>query len=429
MAPEGRRRPRSTRLRVYIVDDSRTQAEIARGILEQEGHEVSVSLSSVEALREIPAQHPDCVLMDIMMPELDGHELCRRLRALPELSETKLVMVSAKAYHYERRRALEMGADGFFQKPLDPALFPADLGRLVADTLTVEFWGTRGTLPISRSDSVRYGGNTSCVSVSFPDGRLFVFDAGTGIKALSDALSAEKRARIDTYLFLSHAHWDHINALPFFAPLYSVGNRIEISGPAQADRTLRELLSAQMDSVYFPITAREFAADVHYRELREGDFEIGRERIRTMLLSHPGSCLGYRLEHGDRSICYVTDNELYPPDSPFHSPEYVEQLADFVRDADLLITDCAYTDEEYPERVNYGHSCVSQVVDLACRAHVEQLCLMHHDPDQTDADIDAKLTRAQELIAARGASTVASAPTALSALDLARIPRKSSRSV
>jgi len=108
MAPEGRRRPRSTRLRVYIVEDSRTQAEIARGILEQAGHEVSVSLSSVEALREIPAQHPDCVLLDIMMPELDGHELCRRLRALPELSETKLVMVSAKAYHYERRRALEM---------------------------------------------------------------------------------------------------------------------------------------------------------------------------------------------------------------------------------------------------------------------------------------------------------------------------------
>jgi phosphoribosyl 1,2-cyclic phosphodiesterase len=348
---------------------------------------------------------------------------------LPELSETKLVMVSTKAYHYERRRALEMGADGFFQKPLDPARFAADLGRLVADTLTVDFWGTRGTLPISRRDSVRYGGNTSCVSVSFPDGRLFVFDAGTGIKALSDALSAEKRARIDTYLFLSHAHWDHINALPFFAPLYSVGHRIEISGPAQADRSLRELLSAQMDSVYFPISAREFAADVHYRELREGDFEIGRERIRTMLLSHPGSCLGYRLDHGDRSICYVTDNELYPPDSQFHSPEYGEQLTDFVRDADLLVTDCAYTDEEYPERVNYGHSCVSQVVDLACRAHVKHLCLIHHDPDQTDQDIDAKLTRARELIAARGASTVASAPTAGSALELARTPPRSSRSV
>jgi len=406
------------RLRVYIVDDSRTQAEIARGLLEREGHQVQVSFSSRAALQEIPAHRPDCVLMDIMMPELDGHELCRRLRAQPELASTKLVMVSAKAYHYERRRALEMGADGFFQKPLDPARFAGELGRLVADTLTVGFWGVRGTLPISRRDSIRYGGNTSCVSVSFPDERLFVFDAGTGIKALSDALSASKRARIDTYLFISHAHWDHINALPFFAPLYSVGHRIEITGPAQADRSLRELLSAQMDSVYFPITAREFAADVHYRELREGEFEIGRERIRTMLLSHPGSCLGYRLEHGGRSICYVTDNELYPPDSPFHSPEYVEQLADFVRGADLLITDCAYSDEEYPQRVNYGHSCVSQVADLACRAGAKQLCLMHHDPDQSDAAVDAKLARTQALIAARGAATLASAPAELSEIEL-----------
>jgi phosphoribosyl 1,2-cyclic phosphodiesterase len=416
--PGGAEAPEHTRLRVYIVDDSRTQAEIARGLLEHAGHQVQVNHSSVAALAEIPRERPDCVLMDIMMPELDGHELCRRLRPLPELTGTKLVMVSAKAYHYERRRALEMGADGFFQKPLDLARFAGDLQRLVADTLTVGFWGVRGTLPISRRDSLRYGGNTSCASVSFPDGRLFVFDAGTGIKALSDALAASKRVRIDTYLFISHAHWDHINALPFFAPFYQVGHRIEISGPAQADLSLRELLSAQMESPYFPISAREFAADVHYHELREGEFEIGRERIRTMLLSHPGSCLGYRLEHGGRSICYVTDNELYPPDSPFHSPEYVEQLAAFVSGADLLITDCAYTDEEYPGRVNYGHSCVSQVVDLACRARVKQLCLMHHDPDQSDATVDAKLARAQELLAARGAATVVSAPAELSEIEL-----------
>ena len=408
----------SERLRVYIVDDSRTQAEIARGLLESAGHQVTVNHSSVAALAAIPRERPDCVLMDIMMPELDGHELCRRLRALPELSGTKLVMVSAKAYHFERQRAREMGADGFFQKPLDLARFAGDLARLVADTLIVGFWGVRGTLPISRRDSIRYGGNTSCVSVSFPDGRLFVFDAGTGIKALSDALAASKRARIDTYLFISHAHWDHINALPFFAPFYQVGHRIEISGPAQADLSLQELLSAQMDSPYFPITAREFAADVHYRELREGEFEIGRERIRTMLLSHPGNCLGYRLEHGGRSLCYVTDNELYPPDSAFHSAEYVEQLAAFVGGTDLLVTDCAYTDEEYPGRINYGHSCVSQVAELAARAGVRKLCLMHHDPDQSDATVDAKLARAQQLVSARGAETEVIAPQELSELEL-----------
>ena len=353
-----------------------------------------------------------------MMPELDGHELCRRLRAMPALAATKLVMMSAKAYHFERKRAREMGADGFFQKPLESARFARELERLVADTLCVGFWGVRGTLPISRTDSVRYGGNTSCVSVSFPDGRLFVFDAGTGIKALSDELMAARVSRIDAALFISHPHWDHINALPFFAPLYVVGHQLAIYGPAQGDRSMRELLSAQMDGAYFPITVREFAADVSYHDLHEGEFEIARERIRTMLLVHPGNCLAYRLDHGDRSLCYVTDNELYPPGSSFHSPEYLEHLVDFARDTDLLITDCAYGDEEYPQRVNYGHSCVSQVVDFACRARAKRLCLMHHDPDQNDAAVDAKVSRAQALIEQRGAATVVCAPTERSEIEL-----------
>jgi len=178
------------KLRVYVVDDSRTQAEITRALLEKAGHEVILSTDSQDALAKIPGVKPDCVLFDLMMPGLDGYELCRRLRGLPELAGTRLVVVSSKAYSFERKRAFEMGADGYFVKPLSPTTFTAEVERLVAGTLIVSFWGVRGTLPVSRPDARRYGGNTLCVSVDFPDGRLFVFDAGTGIRALSDALLA-----------------------------------------------------------------------------------------------------------------------------------------------------------------------------------------------------------------------------------------------
>jgi len=400
-------------LQVYIVDDSAMQADIARALLEAAGHRVVTYRSGADALQDLPGGRPDCVLMDIMMPGLDGYELCRRLRAMDALAGTKLAMMSTKAYPFDRNRAFALGANGYFVKPLHPATFVPDLERLVADTLVMTFWGVRGTLPVSRTDAARYGGNTPCVSLAFPDERLFIFDAGTGIKALSDALMAAKRTRIDGTILLTHPHWDHINALPFFAPFYGQGNRFEICGPAHGDVTVRDLVSAQMDGVYFPITVHEFAASISYRDLCEGDVEIGGVTVRTMLLSHPGTCLGYRLEYGGRSICYITDNEFFSPDSPFYSEEYVERLADFTRGVDVLITDCTYTDEEYPRKVRFGHSSVSQVADFAVRARPQTLYLFHHDPDQSDAVIDAKVVHVQAVLEARGVGTRVLAPTQL----------------
>ena len=268
----------------------------------------------------------------------------------------------------------------------------------------------RGTLPISRKDSLRYGGATSCVSLALPDGRLFIFDGGSGIRALSDALLAAKRTRLDGKILISHPHWDHINALPFFAPFYVQGNRFEICGASHGDTTIRDLLSAQMDGVYFPVTIHEFAADMTYRDLSEGEFDIGGIPVKAMLLSHPGNCLGYRITYGGRSICYVTDNELYDADSPQRSEEYVEHLIEFTRDTDALVTDCTYTDEVYPRKTGWGHSSVSQVAELARRARVKNLYLVHHDPDDNDDIIDAKLARSRELLAQSGSATSVVAP-------------------
>ena len=165
-----------------------------------------------------------------------------------------------------------------------------------------------------------------------------------------------------------------------------------------------------MDGVYFPIRIKEFAARVYFRDLKEQEFEIDQIKIKTMLLSHPGYCLGYRLEYKEKIICYVTDNELFPETSPYYNLDYFEKLSQFVNSADYLITDSAYTDEEYKSKINWGHSPVSQVIKLADHAKVKKLFLYHHDPDQTDQDIDNKHSLAKDLLKKLDSRTICIAP-------------------
>ena len=278
------------------------------------------------------------------------------------------------------------------------------------ENIKLTFWGVRGTLPIPGRNTVRYGGNTSCVSLEFSRDNFFIFDAGTGIKELSNYLISEKHALTKATIFISHPHWDHINGLPFFAPLYTDGNEIEICGPSNGDMSMRKLISWQMDGVYFPINIKKFTEAVSFRNLEEERFDIDTIKIRTMFLNHPGRCLGYRLDYKDKSICYVTDNEIYPKSNRLYSESYINKLTDFVSDADVLIIDCTYTDKEYEEKIGWGHSSVNQVVDLADRAKVKTLCLFHHDTDQTDDDIDNKLKMAQDILKKRGSSTICTAP-------------------
>ncbi len=400
----------SRRLSFYVVDDDRIAAKLMAELIATAGHVVKSETSSLTALAEILVQKPDVAILDLMMPDLDGIELCAMLRAKPSTANMKIVLVSAKAYEFDRKRALGAGADGFIQKPISPETFMSRVLRIVEDKLDLTFWGVRGTLPVSGGKSLRYGGNTSCVTIEFPTHQLFVFDAGTGIKSLSDHLLKQKRTRIEAKIFLSHPHWDHINALPFFVPLYQPGNDFEILGARHGDTTMRQIISAQMDGVYFPITFQEFGARVYFHDLDEEELLFGRVKVKTMLLSHPGRCLGYRVDYNGRSICYVTDNELFLEGNPHRNDHYVSKLTKFVQGADALITDSTYTDQEYASKIGWGHSCISEVVKLAHVAKVKSLYLFHHDPDQSDTAIDAKLEIAESQLANLRSKTRVIAP-------------------
>jgi len=394
----------------YIVDDDPEVLTILTRLLEEAGHRVEAAPSALTALKQIPLSRPDCVITDLMMPEMDGFELIRKLRERHELADVKIVVLSAKGYDFDRRRAKQLGADGYLTKPIQRDTLLEAIAGIVSNQMLVTYWGVHGTLPTPGEAYVRYGGNTPCVSVEIGDEPLTIFDCGSGIKRLSDAIMERGAQRLSARIFISHTHWDHINTIPFFAPLYIRGNQIDVFGPHQGDLTIASAISAQMESVYFPVTVREFGARLVCRDLREERLEFGPLRIDTMLLSHPGTCLGYRLSARGRSICYITDNELYPPGSPRHNTRYVEQLTAFVKETDLLITDTTYRDSEYPSKADWGHSAVSQVADLAARAKVKRLHLFHHDPDQTDDAIDIKLLETREALQRLGSDVNCDAP-------------------
>ena len=351
--------------------------------------EVEVFHEAGELLTQAEKSPVTAVIVDLLYSLSDPLSIVQRLAEAPLDHRPRLIAISDKPYEFDRNRAINLGVDAYFIQPVKRENFLHQVESLLHDFVRVQFWGVRGTLPVPGPSSIRYGGNTSCVSMEFARGQHFVFDAGSGIRLLSDHLMKTPR-RLQTKIFISHPHWDHINALPFFTPLYVQGNDIEILGASHADISMRELMSAQMDGVYFPVNFTEFAARVYFRDLTEETIDVHGIKVSTILLSHPGNCLGYRVEYSGRKLCYVTDNELYPDYTQHYNERYRERLVEFIKGADILITDTTYTDEEYRSKVSWGHSSVEEVVEIAAQANVKTLYLFHHDPAQTDEDIEKK---------------------------------------
>lgn len=259
--------------------------------------------------------------------------------------------------------------------------------------MLARFWGTRGSLPSPGPATIRYGGNTSCVEIRDSNGTLLILDCGTGARALGASLLGEaKGAPIRGHLLIGHTHWDHIQGLPFFAPLFIPGHEWDIYAPRGFDKALRETLSGQMQYAYFPVALDQLGATIRYHDLIEGKLRIGGIRVIARYLNHPALTLGYRLEADGASIVYATDHEPHGRNAALGEgdlahPEDAAHI-DFLSDADVLIHDCQYTASEYPSKAGWGHSTVEYVVDVAIKAGVKKLILFHHDPTRTDEAVD-----------------------------------------
>ncbi|MCO4773501.1 MAG: GAF domain-containing protein [Deltaproteobacteria bacterium] len=292
--------------------------------------------------------------------------------------------------------------------------------------MKLTFWGSRGSIARAGRDTVRYGGNTSCVTIESSSGALIVLDCGTGGFGLARHLMETGGAKRGHLLF-GHTHWDHIQGLPFFGPMFERGNKWDVYGPRGIGRTMRDLLAGQMQYEYFPVELSDLGADMNYHDLLEGSFDIEDIKVTAQYLNHPALTLAYKLEVDGVTVVYSTDHEprsaLLAMGKKVPAAGEDERHARFLEDADLVIHDAQYLAEEYEQRRGWGHSTVEYVVDTAEAVNVRSLALFHHDPSRTDEDIDVIVKNARARLQAQSDTSVFAAAEG-QVIEMTPRPRK-----
>lgn len=268
--------------------------------------------------------------------------------------------------------------------------------------MQLTFHGVRGSTPCHGPEVERYGGNTSCVSLQAPGQVPVVFDLGTGLRYFGEATPLEGPFR--GVALVSHFHWDHVQGLPFFAPMLSAGAHLDIYGPHQADgRPVAEVFADMLKPPVFPVTLQQLPASFGFHDVGDDDLMINGWQVRSRFIPHNGPTLGFRVTWQGRSVAYLSDHQQ-PLDGTHAITDGARQLADGV---DVLIHDAQYTPAEFVERAHWGHCTAEHALWVASEVGAKQLVLFHFDPRRTDDELDAQLEPLRVAGAARGVHVVA----------------------
>lgn len=421
--------PASAKRRVLIVDDEALIRDMLGQLFEASGFDVCFAADGAQALVQAASvsARPDIVILDLMLPKIHGLEVLRRLKADPATKPIPVVIHSAKDFETEQRQAIELGAVRVLSKPVRWNEFLRTLGevfavsgpsapaatapagaqgeayapRLRVERGSVEFWGTRGSIPVSGQLYAHHGGNTSCLRVSHGED-MVILDAGTGIRPLGEALAAGKPRRI--HLFITHTHWDHIQGFPFFLPAYLPGFSLDIYGAHGFGKDLKQVFQGQLDRDYFPAQMEDMRAKIEFHELTEGELRIGDIGVTWDYTHHPGSAVCYKLRMGGATFVYMSDNEflkgyLGPPDAvPSELLLPYQPLIRFLTGVDVLIAEAQYSNEEYARKIGWGHSSLSNASLLARMAQIRRWLITHHEPRYVDDTLRSNLALTRQLV-------------------------------
>jgi phosphoribosyl 1,2-cyclic phosphodiesterase len=278
---------------------------------------------------------------------------------------------------------------------LKPVLYEDYDGKMSGPIAKLSFWGVRGSTPTVDPATWRYGGNTPCLELMAPDGTQFILDCGTGLRMLGNRwAAADGRPTAGTHIFVTHYHWDHIQGIPFFAPLYAPENEFHFysfRSKFLGRDSLKQVFEAQMALPYFPVDLSAMSARRGFKELEGGDeFKIGENKVTARWLNHPQGCLGFRIETPAGTVVYATDNE--PGDAKLDL-----SLRELALGADIFINDAQYPPEDLAgKRKGWGHSSWKEGVNIAREVEAKTLVLFHHDPDSTDRALDGLLRQARD---------------------------------
>lgn len=265
----------------------------------------------------------------------------------------------------------------------------------------VTIWGCRGSVPTPGPETIEYGGNTSCVELALDDGRVVVLDAGSGIRRLGGELLARGTRRI--HLFLTHLHLDHLEGLRFFAPLWDERVQLDVWGPSSPVLGLRERILRAFSPPLFPVDFRDVPARVSFHDLPGEPWTAGGLSLTAELVLHPGPTVGFRIETGRSTIAYLPDHEPALAGIDGKPPEWISGAA-LARDADLLLHDAQYFEDEYTDRIGWGHSSVADAVAFSHAVGARRLVLFHHEPEHSDRILERLEDRARQADGRDGSS-------------------------